>query len=415
MTRASEFIFWLGVSWLGYVYVGYPFILWFLGLFRSFRPVLSDGYFPKVSVLLSARNEQEDLGWKVAETLSWNYPADQLELLVASDASEDDTDRILQDTTDRRLRYLRLDERKGKNEALNRLSEMAGGELLFFSDANSHIEPDCLSRMVRYFSDPRVGCVTGSECTIRESEAHAATAGIRASLGYEGHVNTLESRMGSVLVCDGSIFCVRRSLFHRLQGDLANDLELPIYIGAGRHAILFDPSALSFEKASPPKEEFRRKQRICAQGALGLWRLRRHVTGLRAWQFYSRKLLRWFGLIPFVLILISSLALIAIPFYAAAFALQVCFLVLALIGWGFAGRKREGPRITGWPFYFMLVNVGALSGVLIAICGKRFSVWESPANSRGSSKTSLSTNIADQHREPVPYGRPELHSEKYRS
>jgi len=424
MTHAFQGIFWLSVCWLGYVYLGYPATLLFLGLFRSFRPVLSDGYLPKVSVLVSARNEQKDIGWKIAETLSWNYPMGQLEMLVASDASEDDTDKILRNVTDTRLRYLRLEERKGKNEALNRLSEIARGDLLFFSDANSHIEPGCLGRVVRHFSDPRVGCVTGSECTIRSSEDHAATAGIRASLGYEGLVNTLESRLGSVLVCDGSIFCVRRSLFHSLQADLANDLELPIQIGAEGYAILFDPSALSFEKASSPREEFRRKRRICGQGALGGWRLRHRLGGLRGWQFFSRKVLRWLGLIPVTLTFISTVALISIPFYAVVFTLQFFLGALALIGWGFATRNREGSGLTGLPFYFMLVNLGALSGVLKAICGERFSVWESPAHSRGAHSVSSSTGRGDKNQalvssesgrlhESIAY-HPELHREKYR-
>jgi len=424
MTHAFECIFWLSVCWLAYVYLGYPVILWFLGFFKSFRPVLSNDFLPKVSVLLSARNEQRDIGWKVAETLSCNYPADQLEMLVASDASEDDTDKILRNIADPRLRYLRLEERKGKNEALNRLEEMASGDLLFFSDANSHIAPDCLRRVVRYFADPRVGCVTGSECTIRESEVHAATAGVQASLGYEGLVNSLESRLGSVLVCDGSIFCVRQSLFHRLQADLANDLELPIHIGAEGHAILFEPSALSFEKASPAREEFRRKQRICGQGALGVWRLRHRIGAFRGWQFFSRKVLRWLGLIPLALILISSLAIITIPFYAVAFALQICFLALALIGWGIAAQNREGSRLTALPFYFILVNLGALSGVLRAICGERFSVWESPTHSRGAGNVSPSTGGGDKNQtlsnigsgvvqDSITYP-PEFHPGKYR-
>lgn len=391
MTHVSEFLFWLGLLWLGYVYLGYPVLLWLIGLCRSFHLGASDSYLPQVSVLISARNEQKDIGWKIAETLAWDYPREQLELLVASDASEDGTDEILANVSDPRFRALRMAERKGKNEALNHLSELAHGELLFFTDANSHIEPACLRNMVRYFADPRVGCVTGSECTIRDSEDHAATAGVRASLGYEGIVTTLESRLGSVLVCDGSIFCVRRTLFHRLQADLANDLELPIYIGAQRHAILFDPWAIAFEKASPPQEEFRRKRRICGQGALGVWRLRHHVSGLRAWQFFSRKVLRWFGLVPLTLIFVSNLAIVPIPFYAVAFTLQVFFLVLAAIGWAFAARNREGSRLTALPYYFILVNLGALSGVLQAIFGKRFSVWESPAHTRGTHHVPSST------------------------
>ncbi len=385
MTRLFEFLFWLGVVWLSYVYVGYPALLWFIGFFRSFRPSTSDSYLPKVSVLISARNEQRDIEWKIAETLAWNYPKEKLELLVASDASEDGTDEILKTVTDRRFRFLRLEERRGKNEALNQLSELASGELLFFTDANSHIEGSCLQRVVQHFAEPRVGCVTGSEHTIRENEEFVVTAGTRAFLGYESLVNSLESRLGSVLVCDGSIFCIRKGLFIALQPDLANDFELPLRIGAEGRAILFDPTAISHEKATTaPREEFRRKRRICCQGMIGFWRLGRNLSGLRAWQLLSRKLLRWLGAVPLVLILASSVWLASIRFYALMLIFQFIFYDLALLGWWSAARRREGSRATTFPFYFVMVNIAAWTGVIDAVFGKRFSIWESPQQSRGS-------------------------------
>ena len=54
-------LFWLGACWLGYVYVGYPVLLWLVGILRPFHPTMSQDYLPKVSVLLSARNEQNDI------------------------------------------------------------------------------------------------------------------------------------------------------------------------------------------------------------------------------------------------------------------------------------------------------------------------------------------------------------------
>ncbi len=385
MTPVFEFLFWLGLVWLSYVYAGYPALLWLIGLFRPFRPNTGDSYLPTVSVLISARNEQRDIGWKIEETLAWDYPKQNLELLVASDASEDGTDEILKAVTDSRLRFLRIEERVGKNEALNQLSELACGELVFFTDANSHIDESCLHRVVQHFAEARVGCVTGSERTIRENEEFVVSAGTRAFLGYESLVNSLESRLGSVLVCDGSIFCIRRSLFSALQPDLANDFELPVRIGGEGRAILFDPTAISHEKATTdPREEFRRKRRICCQGMIGFWRLRRNLSGLRAWQLLSRKLLRWLGAIPLVLILTSSLLLAPNRFYGLILILQFIFYGLVLLGWWLAARRREGSRATTFPFYFVMVNIAALTGAIDAVFGKRFSIWESPQQSRGT-------------------------------
>jgi cellulose synthase/poly-beta-1,6-N-acetylglucosamine synthase-like glycosyltransferase len=386
MTRPLQFLFWFGIAWLLYVYLGYPVLLFLLGLLRRPRPTnFSESYLPKVSVLISARNEEKDIAWKIAETLSWDYPHDHLEVLVASDASEDGTDKILSQVCDPRFRFVRLNERRGKNEALNRLNELAHGDLLFFTDANSHIEPQTLRKMVHHFVNPRVGCVTGSECTIPEDMELVVRSGTRAFLGYESFVNTLESRLGSVLVCDGSIFAIRKSLFSALHPDLANDFELPVRIGDSRRSILFDPLAISYEKATSDwREEFRRKRRICCQGAIGSWKLRHCLFGFRGWQFLSRKLLRWLGVFPLALSLVSSGLLVSHAGYAAALELQVIFYLLTFFGWLLAEQNRQGSRATSFPFYFVMVNIAALTGVLDALGGKRFTTWDSPAHSRGS-------------------------------
>ena len=83
-----------------------------------------------------------------------------------------------------------------------------------------------------------------------------------------------ENRIGSVLVCDGAIFCIRSLLFDRLDPDLANDLETPMRIGAAGYWITHEPAALVFERdTTSPLEEFQRRRRMCAQGALAMMTL----------------------------------------------------------------------------------------------------------------------------------------------
>ncbi len=384
MNHFSQIVFWTGVAWLAYVYAGYPLCLWLIGRWRTFTPASGADYAPKVSVLMSARNEEKDIAWKVAETLGWNYPTDRLELIVASDASEDRTDDILKSIKDPRLKYVRMESRVGKNEALNRISQMATGDLLFFTDANSHIGGDCLRNMARHFGDSRVGCVTGMEKTLRDGEDQAVATGTQKYLEYEFLIINLESRLGSVLVCDGSIFCIRRELYVPLEPDLANDLELPLHIGSKGYAVLCEPSARSLEKATQSaREEFNRKRRICAQGMLGFWRLRHSIRGLRRWQFISRKLLRWLIPIPLAALLISNAFLVARPFFLVCLLLQCSAYVLALFG---MIRESRGRRVQGFlaiPYYYLLVHVAAILGVFETTFGKRFAVWDVAAQSRG--------------------------------
>lgn len=376
-------LFWIGILWIGYVYAGYPLVLALLARVRRVHPLMKDDFLPSVSVLISARNEEKDIGWKVRETLTWDYPRDRLELLVASDASEDRTEEILQAIKDPRLKLARMERRSGKGVALNRLAQLAQGELLFFTDANAHIPAHCLKRMVRHFADERVGCVTGMT-SAQPDAGLAIESGDRLYLGYETTISHLESQLGSVLVCDGAIFCIRRSLFQPVFPELANDLELPMRIGGAGYWVLHEPAAKVFEKeTSSPQEEFARRRRICGQGLLAMWKFRRTLRGLRGWQFVSRKFFRWLTVVPLVLLLISSAALAGQAFFALVLTLELVFYALAMVGWALALKDGKAGQAFSVPFFVMLGSVGAFVGVVDTCLGRRFAVWEVPTLSRG--------------------------------
>ena len=376
-TTGALTFFWIGVAWLAYVYVGYPLLLCLIASFRRIRPVLREDYEPRVSVLISARNEEQDIGWKVTETLAWDYAPGKLEVLVASDASEDRTDEILAAVLDSRLRWIRMERRGGKARALNRLSELATGELLFFTDANAEIGPDCLRRLVRHFADPRVGCVTG-DSSPRPTGPIGAGAG--AYWTYEAVIKLMENRLGSVLVCDGAIFMLRRSLFTPLLPELANDLESPLRAAAAGYWTLREPQAIVMEDdTTSPGQEFQRRRRIVAQGALGMSPLRSGFDSLHRFEFASHKLLRWLGLIPMAMILASTAVLTNLPIFRALLVLQAAFYTMAL-----GGALAKSPvSVLAIPFYVVLGSVGAMTGVLDSLRGRRYDVWEIPTLSRG--------------------------------
>jgi cellulose synthase/poly-beta-1,6-N-acetylglucosamine synthase-like glycosyltransferase len=382
--RVAPVLYWLSVAWIAYVWAGYPLAVATLSVFRRFRPASSDQYLPSVSVLIAARNEQKDIGWKIAQTLAWDYPQHKLEVLVGSDASTDGTDEQIRAIHDSRLIFLRNPERAGKTVTLNRLARLASGDLLFFTDANTHIAPDCIKKMVRHFADPRVGCVTGTECNLTGPEASAMTIGSNAYLGYESTVNTLESRFGSVLVCDGSIYCMRRALINDLDPELANDLEHPIRAGSAGYAVLYEPEARSFERcSSSPKEEFGRRRRIAAQGALGMSRLNHELRGLRLWQFISRKLLRWLTLVPFMVALITGFGLRHDNLYLTLFAAQFAFCAVAAWGVWLRGTSRM-QGLMRLPFVFLLAHTAVFVGVVDACRKKTFTTWNIAELSRGA-------------------------------
>src|SRR5579863_658362 len=118
---------------LAYVYIGYPVLLAALAaVFRRQRP--QPGYTPPISVLIAAYNEEAAIGRKIEQTLALEYPAEKLEILVASDGSTDRTDEIVKAVADPRVRLLRVEGRGGKTVAQNEGVKQCRGEVIVFSD-----------------------------------------------------------------------------------------------------------------------------------------------------------------------------------------------------------------------------------------------------------------------------------------
>src|SRR5438105_9607662 len=133
---AALILFWLAALVLFYVYAGYPMFLALIGFFvRKRRP--GPGYYPQISVLIAAYNEEEAIERKIRQTLALEYPTEKLEIIVLSDCSTDRTDEIVAAFPDSRVRLLRMPERGGKTYAQNQGVRHAQGEIIVFSDATA--------------------------------------------------------------------------------------------------------------------------------------------------------------------------------------------------------------------------------------------------------------------------------------
>src|SRR6185312_15233326 len=93
-------LFWIALVLVGYTYVGYPVVLLLLTKWRS-RAVAKRSHTPAVSIIIAARNEADKIQMKLEHTLALRYPKERLEIIVASDASDDGTDDIVARYADR--------------------------------------------------------------------------------------------------------------------------------------------------------------------------------------------------------------------------------------------------------------------------------------------------------------------------
>src|SRR5690349_121804 len=110
-------LFWTSAALFLYTYAGYPVCLWARGRFRA-RPVKRGPYLPYVSIILAVRNEEAILSAKLENLRRLNYPRDRTEIVIASDASTDGTNKILREVADS-VHAVICETHYGKAQALN--------------------------------------------------------------------------------------------------------------------------------------------------------------------------------------------------------------------------------------------------------------------------------------------------------
>lgn len=368
MTEIVLVIFWLSLAMLFYAQAGYP-LLMALASRRHGEIVESPTRWPRVSLIIPAYNEQGVLAAKLENTLQIDYPSGQLEILVASDGSDDGTVEIARSFESRGVNVLAFAKRRGKASVLNDAASRATGELLCLCDANVLFRPNALRRLVARFQDDGVGAVSGE---VRLS-SQDSDFGAGESMYYriERAVQRGESSVGSMMGVDGGMYLVRRELYQPLPPEtILDDFAVSMNVIRQGKRVVYEPRAVADENATPSaRQEFRRRVRIAA-GAVQSLR-RRHFPPARrpveAWQFVSHKLLRWAGpaLLP-LLLLSNGLLWNAGVGYRVALGGQV--FVYALAAAGMLSLRIRQTQPGGVAFYFVMshaaMSVGLLKGAL---------------------------------------------------
>jgi len=257
--KAAKALFWGSLGALAWTHVGYPAAAALAARVRG-RPVRKGGGTPRVSVIVAAHDEEDVIERRLENLLGLDYPEDLVEILVASDASSDRTDELVEAVAARepRVRLVRAP-RGGKVAAQNLAVREADGEVLAFSDANATWAAPALRKLVRNLADPEVAYVCGQ----LRLEAADGTNREGAYWRYELLVRETESALGSVTGGNGSIYAVRREDYVEVDPRFGHDLALPyLMVQRGRRAV-YEPEAIAFEKPSRDiEDEYARKVRM---------------------------------------------------------------------------------------------------------------------------------------------------------
>ncbi|MHC4453631.1 MAG: glycosyltransferase family 2 protein [Planctomycetota bacterium] len=376
-----EILFWTSIILIAYVYIGYPCFLTLFGSIRWRKLKIAD-IKPSVTLIISAFNEEKCIREKIENSLVLDYPKDKYEIVVVSDASTDDTDRIVRQFEKRGVHLVRQEERLGKTVGLNLAVSQAKGQIIVFSDANAMYQKDAIRKLVRHFNDGKIGYVVG-EARYTDINQTGSAKSENLYWQYEIFLKKMESRLHSVVGGDGAIYAIRRELYEDLLSSDISDFVNPLQIILKGFRGVYEPEAVCWEDtAGSFKKEFQRKVRIVNRSFSGLLRMRSVLnpfkTGIFSLEIISHKLLRWFVPVFLIIFILSILgiSIYDIKTFQWGIILFTFFVWCTYIGYLLADHFKIWP-IFYYPYYFVSINIASLIGIYRSLRGNVQTTWSS--------------------------------------
>ena len=256
-------------DWIFYLATGSYFLIlssFLIGLFFPNRKRTSKRY--SVSVVIAARNEEQNIGNLLSELVNQTYPPALYEIIVVNDDSWDRTGEIVDEYAKKYRQVKQVHAVTGtdsgltaKKNALNQGIQQGNGEIILSTDADCHGKPTWIETMVSYFADD-VGMVIGFSQPGDKSYDYSFFEGLQA-VDFLSLMAAAQgsSNLGIPLAASGQNIGYRKEAFdavggfekikHRISGD--DVLLLQLIRTYTDWNIRFVPSEKAFNWTPPEK------------------------------------------------------------------------------------------------------------------------------------------------------------------
>lgn len=382
-------LFFFSLFILFYSYVGYGVLVWLIlklkSIFFSKKNIpVRDPDYPGVTVIIAAYNEEGFIKEKIENTLSLDYPADKLSILVVTDGSTDNTPEIAKKYT--RVRVLHSQKRDGKIAAIHRAMDFVKMPIVVFSDANTFLNTEAIKKIVVHYQDKKTGGVAGEKKIYATNHKLSPGMGEGLYWKYESVLKKMDASLYTVVGAAGELFSIRAELYEYPGDDiLLDDFIISLRICQKGYRIAYESGAFALENPSSSlQEEQKRKIRISAGGFQSIVRLKSLLNifkyPLLSFQYISHRVLRW-AVCPFLLPIVFLLNIYLVCttqnelIYLYLLIGQLFFYGSAFAGWLFF-LKNIKIKFLYIPYYFVFINISLYLGFFRYLKGRQTVLWD---------------------------------------
>lgn len=174
----------------------------------------------RVSVLIAARNEEQNIARTIDCLLAQEFPKSLFEIIVVDDHSTDRTSAIVSSYADRGVQLIRLNVGDTMNSykkyAISQAIEKSRGEIIVTTDADCRMGPNWLKTIVQYFEEHQLYMVSSPVIYSEEKSFFEELQTLEflylIGLGAAGIGN------GTPTTCNGANLAYRRDVFYEMGG-----------------------------------------------------------------------------------------------------------------------------------------------------------------------------------------------------
>lgn len=384
-------LFWICAILIVYPLILYPLSLAVISIFFKEKPPIcyEEGEYPTISIIVAAYNEEKVIEQKLQNLCDLEYPRESMEIIIASDDSNDRTHELVQAFIEKHpetvIRLMVIKGRVGKTSVQNRATAEAKGEICLYSDANSMWDVKAAKALVRRFKDPKMGYVSGRlQYNNRESSKTSDTES--KYWNFDLWIRKKESSINNTVGGNGAIYAIRKSFYVDLAPIISHDGFMPTKMVIRGAKAKYVEDAVCYEKASEDSgDEFARKVRMQRgqpfKKYLDFRKFNVFRYGWFSYFYFGHKYLKYilYVLHP-LLYIVNAFLIFNNLFYLATFVLQTLFYLFALMG--LLTRKTAKIRIFHYPYHYCMTIVAQFVSVIKTLTGKTRATWEQSKTTR---------------------------------